>query len=456
MPDPDLSVPVPPTVASAGKRLTSWRSAHRSRSHESAHAEEDRPAAALDHPLVPAGNARLIVDQPALETLLGELRAAGTFAYDTEFIGELTYHPNLCLIQVATTRMVALVDPMAMLELRGLWELFADPGVEKIVHAGQQDVEPIARHLNGRGAQNVVDTQIAAGFCGMAYPVSLAKLVLEVMGIKLGKGLTFSHWDQRPLSAVQLRYAADDVRYLPAIWDLQKRTLIAAGHLDWANAEFDAVCDPSLFGFKPDVAYLKIRGATSLSMAGQSVLRALTIWRDAAARAVDAPARALLKDDVLIELARSPIKEVDRLSRVRGLPRPIEAEYGQKIVETTIKALESPLPNTGAAKSVEASPTERFRAESLFTAACAICVLQGIDPGLLINRQDVLDLHRRHLDDQNVYDLPVMTGWRREALGEPLLSLLKGERTVTLTWQNEQLSDEGSPARRTEIRPSSA
>ena len=34
---------------------------------------------------------------------------------------------------------------------------------------------------------------------------------------RLGKALTFSHWDQRPLSNVQLRYAADDVRYLPAL-----------------------------------------------------------------------------------------------------------------------------------------------------------------------------------------------------------------------------------------------
>src|SRR5207244_222856 len=106
---------------------------------------------------------------------------------------------------------VALIDPLAGVDLRPFWEIIADPGVEKIVHAGEQDVEPVIRHL-GREAHNVFDTQIACGFIGMAYPVALAKLVAELVGAKLGKGLTFPHWDQRPLSASELRYPGAAVR----------------------------------------------------------------------------------------------------------------------------------------------------------------------------------------------------------------------------------------------------
>src|SRR5689334_13577566 len=89
--------------------LTSWRSVHRSRSHESAHAEEDAPESSqgtTSNPLVPRGPATLVTDQRGFDALIAELRESGSFAYDTEFIGELTYHPMLCLVQVATTQRV--------------------------------------------------------------------------------------------------------------------------------------------------------------------------------------------------------------------------------------------------------------------------------------------------------------------------------------------------------------
>jgi ribonuclease D len=133
-------------------------------------------------------------------------------------------------------------------DLTPFWELLCDPAVEKIVHAGDQDVEPVVRHLN-RSPANFFDTQIAAGFCALPYPVSLSKLVMELTGAKLGKGLTFTHWDQRPLSPMQLRYAADDVRYLPAVRAELGRRLEKSHHAGWAKEECEALCDASQYRF---------------------------------------------------------------------------------------------------------------------------------------------------------------------------------------------------------------
>ena len=157
-----------------------------------------------------AASRSLVDQQQDLHLLIERLRSVGSFAYDSEFIGEMSYVPKLCLIQIATEQEIALVDPLADLDLMPLWELFADPAVQKIVHAGAQDMEPVIRML-GRPATNVLDTQIAAGFARLPYPISLQRMVLQLLGIKLGKGLTFTHWDQRPLSSQQTRYAADDV-----------------------------------------------------------------------------------------------------------------------------------------------------------------------------------------------------------------------------------------------------
>ncbi len=155
----------------------------RSASHDSAHAEEaghHENHAGVDHPLVSHAQPQFVDRQEDLLELLEHLRSVGRFAYDSEFIGELTYIPKLCLIQVASSKRIGLIDPLADLDLMPFWELLCDPSVEKIVHAGQQDVEPVFRNC-GKVAANLFDTQVCAGFTAMAYPTALSKLVFELL-----------------------------------------------------------------------------------------------------------------------------------------------------------------------------------------------------------------------------------------------------------------------------------
>ena len=50
----------------------------------------------------------------ALAALCDDLRNAGRFALDTEFVGERTYLPRLCLVQIATAEFIALIDTLAV------------------------------------------------------------------------------------------------------------------------------------------------------------------------------------------------------------------------------------------------------------------------------------------------------------------------------------------------------
>jgi ribonuclease D len=430
----------PSDESASSARRPRQRYDHRARQHESAHAEGDHiPQHKVpDHPMIPRGSAPLIATNEALAELLDHVRAVGTFAYDSEFIGELTYHPKLCLIQIATAQRVALVDPLAEIDLTPFWETLADPNVRKIVHAGQQDLEPVVRHLK-RGAGNIFDTQIAAGFMGLPYPVSLTKLVGEMTGAKLGKGLTFSHWDQRPLSSMQLRYAADDVRYLPLVHDEMLRRLDALGHTKWALEECATLGDPSQFGFNPDAHFLRIRGANALSPANLAVLRALTIWRDENARRENVPPRTFLRDEVLFDMARNPIKTTEKLAKVRGLPRPVEHEQGHEIVALTAKALAAPASSLPMARDVELSPVDRFRSDALWSAVEVICSGQSIDPALVTSRVEMSELYRRLSTNEDPSDLRLMKGWRREAIGGKLLALYAGKEKITLRWSEGSL-----------------
>ncbi|MEO6436994.1 MAG: HRDC domain-containing protein [Tepidisphaeraceae bacterium] len=415
------------------------RSHHRAKQHADAHLEEHDPSHAIPQASdVPRNDPALITTEAALAEFLEHLRQSGSFAYDSEFIGELTYIPKLCVIQVATSSRVALIDPLAGLDLKPFWELVADERVEKIVHAGQQDVEPVIRHL-GREAKNVFDTQIACGFIGMAYPVALSKLVAELIGAKLGKGLTFTHWDQRPLTPAQLRYAADDVRYLPRTRAEIGKRLEATGHTDWARQEFDAMCDARLYQFDPETAYLRVRSATSLGPQALAILRELVVWRDGVARAHDVPPRAFLKDEILVDLSRQPVKTLEKLDRVRGLPRPVEHAHGPEIVEATLRGLATPPGQFPFARHVEPSPTERFRADALWAVAQCICIGKSIDPSLVTSRQEIGEFHRAVAHDKDATDSPLLKSWRRAALGDPLMELLTRGGKVALDWNDQAL-----------------
>jgi ribonuclease D len=306
------------------------------------------------------------------------------------------------------------------------------------VHAGQQDVEPVIRHT-GKEPANLFDTQIAAGFVGITYPVSLSKLVFECVGAKLGKGLTFTHWDQRPLSAMQLRYAADDVRYLPALRAELGRRLEAVGHAGYAREECDRMCDASLYRFDPETQYLRVRGAGSLQGHQLAVLKELVVWRDTAARAHDVPPRAFVRDEVLVDLSRSPAKTVEKLAKVKGLPRPVEAAHGTEIVEATLRALATPVTHQPAQRAADESPAEKFRADAIWAVAQCICLGQGIDPALATSRSDLAEFYRAAVADALPEDHALLQGWRKRLLADPLLEFMRSQSPLTLEWTNRSL-----------------
>lgn len=431
----------PPKPRRRRRKKPNPHSLHRMRAHEASQedARNHPPVVVPDHPLICKDDPLLIETPDALADLIDHVRAIGSFAYDTEFIGELSYYPRLCLVQIATHERIALVDPLSNLNLDVVRDLIIDPAIATLVHAGLQDLMPIAR-LTGKPPANIFDTQIASGMAGLSYPLGLARLIEELFDISLGKGLTFTHWDHRPLSPMHLGYAADDVRYLPAIRAALQERLDERGHSDWADAECAAVAESCSEAHQPELLYRRVKGAQSLRPRRLAVLRELTMLRDQAARAHDVPPRSLFKDAVLLDLARNPVKSVEKLSKIPGLPRRVAQAYGEAMVSTTLAALELPKDDLPVLPDyVRETPKEQVRIESLNALAANLCHACDIAPGLAVNRKDIVQLYFALQRGRDLQTCRLMQNWRRKLLGEPLRDFIEGSRTIAMKWEGGRM-----------------
>ncbi|MEL7238706.1 MAG: HRDC domain-containing protein, partial [Planctomycetota bacterium] len=389
------------------------------------------------HRLTPRRKAKLITDDAGLADLcqrlarpLPEMNDRAVFAYDSEFIGEHTYLPKLCLIQVASPKLVAFIDPLAGVDLKPFWELMGDPNIVKIVHAGDQDLVPAVRA--GVTPQAIFDTQIVAGFCALPYPSALAKLVEYICGEKLPKGLTFSQWDERPLSKKQLRYAADDVRHLPRVMvALERRLAKKTGLTSWALAECQEQSRPDVL-VKDDEPWNRVKGDGNLDGKALAILRKLALWRDKVARTNDLPVRTLMRDEVITSLSRRPPRDMERLGNTRHMSRPVFEQYGEKIMKVIEEGKHAD-PVQPRDQHDEPTLKDKFRTDATWAVVQAICHCKGLDPNLVVSRREVDTLLRRITGGQKFDDHPLLNGWRRQAVGDELLALLGGD-PVGLKW----------------------
>src|SRR6266849_6787410 len=207
-----------------------------------------------------------IVTRPEeLAACCAYLASCRQFGFDTEFVGEDTYHPRLCLVQVATAQRLILIDPLTTGPLDAFWKLVIDPANQVIVHAGREEVR-LCHLWTGEPPGNLFDLQIAAGLIGLAYPLGHGMLVSQLLGAQLAKAETLTEWRDRPLTPQQIRYAFDDVRYLLPAWQRLAARLEELSRIEWAREEFarlTATAAPEEPGVSHTERWRKLRGLGS-------------------------------------------------------------------------------------------------------------------------------------------------------------------------------------------------
>jgi ribonuclease D len=382
----------------------------------------------------------LITTGEHLERYCRSLADSPIVAFDTEFVSEDSYQPELCLVQLAAEGRLAIVDPLEIQELAPLWQLLTQPGRETLVHAGREEFRFCLR-LGGRRPHRWFDVQIAAGLIGLEYPASYGNLAGRLLGKNLSKDETRTDWRRRPLTERQLQYALQDVADLEAIRGVLHARLAKLGRLGWLDDEL-AAWQVELEDFESGERWQRIGGLAGLSPRGLAVVRELWRWRDGEAQRRDCPSRRVLRDDLVVELAKRQTADVKRIRAVRGMERGDLQRYLPKIAEAIERALKLKEHEWPRLDRKPTRPQLNLLGQFLSTALGSICRSAEVAPSLAGTAQDVRDLiaYRLKLGGFEPGEVPLLArGWRAEVVGQVIDHLLAGDLAIRIA---DPLADE--------------
>ena len=363
-------------------------------------------------------------------------RETGALAIDTEFMGEGRYRALLCLVQVAVAdgdgpSRVEVLDPLdETLDCSPLAAILADPEIEIVMHAGRQDVA-LLRRVWKTDVRNVFDTQIAAGFAGMRAQIGYEALLNDLLDLRVRKSASFTRWDARPLSDEQVEYAREDVLHLLQAAEALKDRLRRLGRLDWALEECRPLEDAS-DAREIETVFGRLPRVNSLDPGQRAVARALAQWREDVASSEDRPVQTVLQDAALIEIAKRRPKDLDRLRQIRGLHEGVVRRRGKAILDEVARGRELPPIAVEGSKPPPTHPDDAgliVLAEALVRARAEPAEVAYELLAARADLQRIVTAVRLDLDEP---DVRTLKGWRREVVGDELLDLLRGRRSLSV------------------------
>lgn len=275
--------------------------------------------------------ATLITAREHLEEVVVELAKCPRLAFDTESNGFYAYKERVCLVQISSPTDDYIVDPIAIPDISSLGPLFADPGIEKLFHAGEYDVLCLKRDY-GFTFANLYDTMIAARVLGVKE-LGLAAAIERHFGIVISKKLQRADWGKRPLTHEMIRYAQGDTHYLMKLADEQKKSLVEKGRMDDALEAFRDLeaLEPTFKTFDPE-GYWKLVGRQDIGGKAMAVLKEIWLYREQQAQSRDRAPFRVMPEDLMVKIAEALPETKDALAAVKGMSPYILERFGSGLL----------------------------------------------------------------------------------------------------------------------------
>lgn len=357
----------------------------------------------------------------ALEQYCEQWHSQRLIALDTEFMRSKTYYPIAGLLQFNDGHANYLLDPLAVSDYAPLAELFDQDDIVFALHSASEDLEVLNQQV-GHLPQTICDTQIACALDGPDFSMGYARAVQDKLDVDLPKSETRSDWLQRPLSKSQIMYAALDVEYLFQLATTLIESLSAKNRLDYVFEEGQGLLQAYKVIQDPELSYKRVRGAWKLNARQLYCLQSLSRWRELAAQARDVPRNQIIKENVLLELAKRMPESKRELGKISDLSEKASRRYGDRIIELVqaareleASALPEPLPMPLSKAATQILKDLRARIEEVAEQV-------NIASEILLKKKDYEALVRQFLEAGKVESL---SGWRGQLLNEHIAEFFK-------------------------------
>ena len=206
------------------------------------------------------------------------------------------------------------------------------------------------------------------------------------------------------------------MEYLLPAYDTLAERLERKDRLAWAVQDSALLLDTSLYDITPGAAIERLKGARNLRGKRRTAAARLAAWREAEALRTNRPRQWIARDAVPLDLASRLPSGVDELNRIDGLPASLIRRSGRNIIAAIAASgadnasYSPPRPPDEAQKSLLKSMQKRV-------AECAADL--GLAAETIASKRDLSALIIS--GDRNSR---ILTGWRRDLIGEQLLALL--------------------------------
>jgi ribonuclease D len=375
------------------------------------------------------GQSVTLADTPeALAQTCRRIARSSRVGLDTEFHTEKSYTPHLMVVQLLLDDGVALVDPLALPDLRPLADALA--GARVVGHALSSDLRILA-DAYGELPREIFDTQVAAAFVGYGLSISLLDLVRDLCGVTLRKSQTVSDWSTRPFTQKQVEYLVDDVRHLFDLEDRLRVRLAARGREAWAEQEMPALSELRTYRADPRRLYLRVSGNARMNRRELAILNELANLRDRYARERNIPLKYVLPDDVMVGLVQLRPKSVDDLAQLRRIDAGTRRNLGERIIDAVRRGEELPedLLPPRAPKPLGAQ--REALVSTMAVLVSALAAENDLPTTLLLPRAALERIAREAPQTPDALgDAVNLTSWRRELVVRPLWDLLSGDSAL--------------------------